>query len=107
VSENTNNEIKAQSWNECIVPNLDAVAQWLAHPQWNEMVARYLKTVEERFIAELISSKDRTREQERFLAGEIAMLREIIALPHAVRNSIKQKETAKKQESSRDPKTGY
>jgi hypothetical protein len=100
-------ELKAKAWNESIVPNLEMIRAWFSMDAYTKGVLPYLKYCEARFLDKLISSEDRTREQERFLAGEIAYLREFLAMPKAIENNIRIIADKPKQDESRNPITGY
>lgn len=104
-------EAGAKSWNECIKPRLESIRGWYTDGAWTAGVAPYLRNRLNMYIDQLVQGNStRTHEQDRFMAGQIAMMKEILAMPEAVGRAIevidKNKEQQEKLKKSIG-KSGY
>ena len=104
-------EIKAKAWNESILPRLEAIRSGFNESFWMDGVAPYLRTRFNKFLDYRFSgSSTLTHEQEKFMDGQMAMLREILEFPHVIKAHIdtidKAKKTAEQREQTIGP-AGY
>lgn len=99
------NELKAKSWNDAIMPRLEAVRSYLTADQWNKGVGAWLKDVD-RQLTEKLKFGCKSREDDQFVRGQLAMLKEILDVPVVIDKIIAEQENQKKQANSRGP-AGY
>ena len=88
--EHLANEIKAQSWNECISPQLESIRQWFNMEQWTQGVGAYLQQVQERLLDNMLKPNQDEKLIE-YTRGQIAILREVLQFPETVRRQIDNK----------------
>lgn len=88
-------EIKAQSWNECIVPRLEIIKAWFKHPAWEEGIGAYL-TFQHKTLQKLLNKGCVSQRDEDKLRGRILMLEELLDLPSTISNNIAVAENEKK-----------
>jgi hypothetical protein len=109
MSEATNpiDEAGAKSWNECIKPRLESIRGWYTDGAWHSGVAPYLRNRLNLYVDQLVQGNStRTHEQDRFMAGQIAMMKEILALPDMIDRAIDTIEKLKAQEKQRTESVG-
>jgi hypothetical protein len=88
-AEDIANELKAKSWNECVVPRLESIRAWFASSDWTEGLAPHYREAQSRFMDYLLQGNSTlTHEQEKFLLGELAQIREFLALPETILKNI-------------------
>lgn len=101
------NEIKAKNWNECVVPRLESVRAWLSVSDWTEGLAPWLRQSRDQLVTALIQGNSTlTFEQTRFLAGQIAMCNEILALPDTILTNIMEMDRNKAEAEKRQKSIG-
>lgn len=86
------NDIKSKAWNESIAPRTVAVRDYFKAEQWTLGVGAWLKSVESALIDKLMFGC-KTRDEDQFVRGQIAMLREICDLPAKIDSLENQKKS--------------
>jgi hypothetical protein len=98
------NEIKTKAWNAAISPRLTALRAWYSGAEWKEGVSAYLNQ-------QLLKRREHLEERgndprdDQYIKGQIAMLKEILAIPVFIEQQIEQAEKNKKAAPSGD--AGY
>ena len=99
------NEIKAKAWNEAITPRAPGLLSYLSADEWQKGILAWLLLVEKQMTQKL-KFGCKTREEDQFVRGQLAVLEEIINLPNAIQATIDQAEASKKHAASRG-RAGY
>ena len=99
------NEAKAKSWNEAIAPRAPALLSYLAADEWVKGVSSWMKFFEAELVTKL-KFGCKTRDDDQFVRGQLAILHDILTLPQQIENYLNALEEKKKQSASRGP-AGY
>ena len=100
-------EIKAKAWNESISPRLEALRAWFESTEWTQGIAPYLRGRFDAFLdKKLAGNSTLTHEQEKFIDGQMAMLRELLTFPQVIRQNIELADQQKKQNEARAHSVG-
>jgi hypothetical protein len=94
--EELTNEIKAEAWNKCIVPRLEAIRAWYKHPEWTEGIAPFLANQKELNFRLLVKGNT-TPTDDKFVMGRISMLMDILDMPGAIDRNIQMRDQVKSQ----------
>jgi hypothetical protein len=98
------NESKTKQWNECISNRLEELRGWFTADSWTKGVRPYLNAIlSDR--REHMEKQDNEPKSDQFIKGQIAMLKQIMAIPMVIDNQIAQIEANKKVKPSGD--AGY
>jgi hypothetical protein len=98
------NVAKAAEWNAAISPRLVALRAWFSGPEWKEGISVYLNKVL-MHRREHLEKIDNDARDDQFIKGQIASLKEILAIPLFIEKQIAQAEQNKKTAPSGD--AGY
>jgi hypothetical protein len=80
-------EIKSKAWNEAITPRLETLRAWFGSSEWKDGVRAYLNEVLSQ-RREHLENKGNEHGSDQFIKGQIAMLKEIIAIPTVIDRHI-------------------
>lgn len=94
------NDAKANAWNQTIMPRAEAISAYLKADQWTKGVGAWLKAVNLRLV-EVLKRGCKSRDDDQFIRGQLAMLDEIMDLPAMIEKILTEKENQKKQADSR------
>lgn len=77
------NEIKAAAWNQSMAPRLPAISSYLKADEWVKGIGAWLAETKEQMLQKLITGC-KSRDEDQFVRGQLAMLVEILELPQEV-----------------------
>ncbi len=94
------NDIKIQAWNEAITPRAPALLSLCSSDEFQNGILPWLRSVEKQMTQKL-KFGCKTREDDQFVRGQLAILEEIINLPAALKAQIENAAVKQKQAESR------
>jgi hypothetical protein len=81
------NEIKAQSWNECISPRLESLLGWYSGDEWSKGIAAHYRKVLETLQTALNNGQDSQRKED-IIRGRLLAIQEFLDMPNVIRGQI-------------------
>lgn len=91
VKQPTKDEIQVGSWNKNITPRSEAILSWFRRPEYTEGIKLWYEEQVELDMKMLLKGGTTTLD-DKFQMGRLAMLREILALPHRIEMVVSAKD---------------
>lgn len=98
------NDTKTAQWNEAISPRLTSLRAWFSGPEWKDGLRNYLNQVLMQRREHLEKMENDAR-GDQFIKGQIAAIKEVLAIPLFIEKQLEQAEKNKKAAPSGD--AGY
>ena len=94
------NEARTNAWNEFVTPRLESLRGWMAGDEWQKGFVAYHNSVIAQLLDRLVTGC-KSREEDQFVRGQIATLRQVVSFREMVTKQIDAIERNKKADESR------